>query len=127
MHGVQRRFRDMFELKAESHPNVTVLRYAGDMCLPDVAQFTRELEAHLFAPNIRQVILDLSAVGKADMSGLGVLVSVNTKGCGMRRRLVLLNPAPHVAALLRKAEIEGLFPTFDNEDELKGYIPDAAD
>ena len=117
----------MFELQAESHPNVTVLRYKGDMCLPDVAQFTKELEGHLFAPNIHQVVLDLSAVGKVDTSGLGVLVSVNTKGCSMRRRLVLLKPAPHICDLLRKVEIEGFFATFDSEDELKGYIPDTVD
>lgn len=117
----------MFSLTAESHPHVTVLRYTGDMCLPDVAQITKALEDYLLAPHIRQIVLDLSKVGKVDTSGLGVLISINTKGYSLRRRLVLLNPAPHVADLLRKAEIEGFFPTFENEEELKGYIPDATE
>ena len=117
----------MFALKAESHPHVTILRFEGDMCLSDVAQLTKELEAHLFAPHIRELVLDLSTVGKVDTAGLGVLVSINTRGLGMRHRLVLLKPARHVVALLRQAEIEGFFPTFDSEEELKGYIPDAAD
>ncbi|MBQ9405109.1 MAG: STAS domain-containing protein [Desulfovibrio sp.] len=117
----------MFALKAEMHPHVTILRYEGDMCLPDVAQLTKELEAYLFSSHLRQLVLDLSAVGKVDTAGLGVLVSINTRGLGLRRRLVLLKPAAHVEALLRKVEIEGFFPTFETEEELKGYIPDAAD
>lgn len=116
----------MFELKAESHTNVTVLRYIGDLRLPDVAEFSKQLESYLLAPKMRQVVLDLSQVGKVDNSGLGVLVSASTKGRGSGRRLVLLAPAPHVAELLRKAEIEGFFPTFDSEEELQGYIPDTA-
>ena len=117
----------MFTLQAESHKNVTVLRYLGDMLLPDVPQFSRQLEAHLLAPGIKQVILDLSHVDKVDSSGLGVLVSASTKSRGHGRRLVLLTPAPHVAELLKKVEIEGFFPTFDSEEELKGFIPDTAD
>ena len=117
----------MFTLQAESHKNVTVLRYLGDMLLPDVPQFSRQLEAHLLAPGIKQVILDLSHVDKVDSSGLGVLVSASTKSRGHGRRLVLLTPAPHVAELMKKVEIEGFFPTFDSDEELKGYIPDAAD
>ncbi|QCC85711.1 STAS domain-containing protein [Desulfovibrio desulfuricans] len=117
----------MFELKAESHTGVTVLRYSGNLLLGDVAQFSKLLEDHLLASGIRQVVLDLSRVEKVDTSGLGVLVSASTKGRGRGRRLVLLMPAPHVAELLRKAEIEGFFPTFESEEELKGYIPATAE
>ena len=70
----------MFELKAESHTNVMVLRYHGNLLLPDVAQFSKLLEEYLLAPDIRQVVLDLSRVEKVDTSGLGVLVSASTKG-----------------------------------------------
>ena len=55
----------MFELKAESHTNVTVLRFSGNLLLPDVAEFSKLLEEHLLAPNIRQVVLDLSHVEKS--------------------------------------------------------------
>ena len=62
-----------------------------------------------------------------DNAGLGVLVSISTKLQGRGRRLVLLNPAPHVAQLLKDAEIEGFFPTCESEEELKGYTPDTAE
>ena len=83
----------MFELKAESHTNVTVLRYSGNLLIGDVAEFSTQLEDHLLAPGIREVVLDLSHVEKVDTSGLGVLVSASTKGRGRGRRLVLLMPA----------------------------------
>ena len=70
----------MFELKAESHTNVTVLRYSGNLLITDVADFSKQLEDHLLAPGIREVVLDLSHVEKVDTSGLGVLVSASTKG-----------------------------------------------
>lgn len=117
----------MFDLQAESHKKVTILRLTGDILLPDVAQFSLQLEGCLLAPGISQVVLDLSHAGKMDNAGLGVLVSASTKGRGRGRRLVLLTPAPHVAQLLKEAEIEGFFPTFDSEEELKGHIPDAAE
>lgn len=117
----------MFSLQAESHNKVTVLRLAGDMVLPDVPDLSRQLDAYILAPGIRQVVLDLSEVNKLDASGLGVLVSASTKGRSQGRRLVLLTPAPHVTDLLRKFEIEGFFPTFYSEEELKGYIPDTAE
>lgn len=113
----------MFTLLAESHNNVTVLRLTGDMLLPDVPDLNRQLEAYILAPGIRQVVLDLSQVEKVDASGLGVLVSASSQG----RRLVLLTPAPPVEELLRRSEIEGFFPTFYSEEELKGYIPDTAE
>lgn len=117
----------MFSLQAESHNKVTVLRLAGDMVLPDVPDLSRQLDAYILAPGIRQVVLDLSEVNKLDASGLGVLVSASTKGRSQGRRLVLLTPAPHVTDLLRKSEIEGFFPTFYSEEEIKGYIPDTAE
>ncbi|RRD71567.1 MULTISPECIES: STAS domain-containing protein [unclassified Desulfovibrio] len=117
----------MFTLQAEPHKNATVLRLTGDVLLPDVGQFSTSLEGFLLAPHIRQVVLDLSNTGKMDNSGLGVLISASTRARAHGRRLVLLMPAPHIAELLRSTKIEGFFPTFDSDEELKGYIPDVAE
>lgn len=117
----------MFDLQAESHNNVDILRLTGDVLLPDVVEFNRRMEEGMAASNVPQAILDLSQAGRMDNAGLGVLVSISTKLQGRGRRLVLLNPAPHVAQLLKDAEIEGFFPTCESEEELKGYTPDTAE
>ena len=72
----------------------------------------------------QQVVLDLSQAGRMDKAGLGVLINLCFQLQGRGRRLVLLNPAPHVAQLLKDAQIDGFFPTCEREEELKGYIPD---
>ncbi len=117
----------MFTLLAESHTDVTIVRLSGDMLLADVAQLNRELDQYLLAPDVSQIVLDLSRIERVDTSGLGVLVSESTKLLNMGRRLILLTPSPQVAQLLKKAEIEGFFPTFESEEELNGYIPNAAE
>lgn len=117
----------MFTLLAESHKDVTIVRLRGDMLLADVAQLNRELDEYLLSPDVSQIVLDLSGIGRVDNSGLGVLVSKSTGLLNTGRRLVLLTPSPQVAQLLKKVEIEGFFPTFESEEELKGYIPNAAE
>jgi anti-sigma B factor antagonist len=117
----------MFSLQAESHKKVTILRLTGDVLLANASEFNSKLEEYMFAPDISQLVIDLSQTGRMDNAALGVLVSLNTKGLGHGRRLVLLMPAPHVVQLLKEALIEGFFPTFDSEEELQGYIPEAAE
>ncbi|WP_165174662.1 STAS domain-containing protein [Desulfovibrio sp. ZJ369] len=117
----------MFTLFAESHRDVTIVRLSGDMLLADVAQLNQELDQYLLAPDVSQIVLDLSRIERVDTSGLGVLVSESTKVRNMGRRLILLTPSPQVAQLLKEAEIEGFFPTFESEEELNGYIPNAAE
>lgn len=117
----------MFDLQAESRNNINFLHLTGDVLLPDVVAFHQRIDDCMAASNVPQVVLDLSQVGRMDKAGLGVLINLcfQLQRCG--RRLVLLNPAPHVAQLLKDTEIDGFFPTCDREEELKGYIPDIAE
>ncbi|WP_303172824.1 STAS domain-containing protein [uncultured Desulfovibrio sp.] len=117
----------MFDLQAELYNKIIILRLTGDIFLADVVEFNQQMENHIAAPDIAQVVVDLSRAGRMDNAGLGVLVSISTKLQGRGRRLILLCPAPHVAQLLKDAEVEGFFPTYESEEELKGYVPDAAE
>lgn len=110
----------MFSLRAETQPALVILRFAGDMCLPDVPSFSSQLEEFVRTPRLRQIALDLSRVRRVDRSGLGVLVVASTLARALGRRLVLLRVAPHVLQLMRQAEIEGFFPAFETEEELTG-------
>lgn len=113
----------MFDLQAEQLGNILIMRLKGSVLLPDAIAFGQQLAALASAHNITQAVLDLSKVTTIDKAGLGVLVSMSTRYRGGGRRLVLLSPAPHVVELLKDAQIEGFFPTYETEEELKGYIP----
>ena len=117
----------MLDLQAELYNKIIILRLTGDILLADVVEFNQQMENHIAAPDIAQVVVDLSRAGRMDNAGLGVLVSISTKLQGRGRRLILLCPAPLVAQLLKDAEVEGFFPTYESEEELKGYVPDAAE
>lgn len=110
----------MFELKSELHGRILIIRLLGSVLLPDAITFDQQLSQHLATPTITQAILDLSLVKNIDKAALGVLVGISTRYRGGGRRIVLLAPAPHVVQILKDAKIEGFFPTFESEEELKG-------
>lgn len=116
----------MFELQAESRNNINMLRLTGDVLLPEVVAFYQWVEDYLAASNVPQVVLDLSQTGQMDKAGLGVLINLCFQLQRRGRRLVLLNPAPHVAQLLKDTEIDGFFPVCEREEDIKGYMPDLA-
>lgn len=115
----------MYALDVQNHGTTLTVRLTGDVFMEDVSSFNKVMREHSKTPGITQLVLDLSRVGRMEVAGLGVLVSLNTSMQRYGRRLVLLSPAPHVATLLQQAEIEGFFPTCESEEELRNFIPEA--
>jgi anti-sigma B factor antagonist len=117
----------MFSLEAENHRKVILLRLTGDVGFTDAPELAALLTSHLSAPGVKQLILDLSKVGGIDNAGLGAIITARTMGEARGRRLAILAPAPHVLKLMQDTNIEGFFPTYDTEEELRGYVPATAE
>lgn len=111
----------MYALEPQLDGGTLTMLLTGDVLLQDVVSFNDTMREHSKTPNISQLVLNLSRVGKMDFAGLGVLVSLNTSMQRYGRRLVLLAPAPHVEELMKVAEIEGFFPVCESEEELKEF------
>lgn len=111
----------MFALEPKLSKKITILSLTGDVLINDMREFSRQLDSYLLAPNAREVVLDLSRVGRMDNAGLGVLVSSSTKSRSRGCRLVLLAPAPHVDQLLKQIGIEEFFPMYESENELQSH------
>ena len=116
----------MFDLEATRHESSLIIRLSGDILMPDVMSFMKSMEGHCAVADISQIVLDLSGVARMDAPCLGVIVSLSTKMQSRGRRIVLLSPSAGIVHLLREEEIEGFFPTCQSEEELRGYIPEAA-
>lgn len=116
----------MYELKPATQNTTLTIHLTGDVLMEDVVPFNTDMRKHGKTPDITQLVLDLSQAGRMDFAGLGVLVSLSTSMQRYGRRLVLLSPAAHIEKLLKDAEIEGFFATCQSEEELKGFIPEAA-
>lgn len=61
-----------------------------------------------------RLILDLSAVGFLDCSGLGALVRTRTHLRARDSQLVLVGLQPKVAKILRLGRLEHVFPLYDS-------------
>ena len=51
----------MFDLQAELYNKIIILRLTGDILLADVVEFNQQMENHIAAPDIAQVVVDLKA------------------------------------------------------------------
>lgn len=116
----------MYQLDKNQQGTTLSLYLTGDVLMDDVVAFNDEMREYSKTPNITQLVLHLDQVSQMNAAGLGVLVSLNTSMQRYGRRLVLLALAPHIQKLLEDAEIEGFFATCESEEELKGFIPEAA-
>lgn len=114
----------MYSLEPNIQASTLSIVLTGDVLIQDVVSFNDVMRQHSKTPGIKQLVLDLGDVGRMDLSGLGALVSLNTSMQRYGRRLVLQRVPEHVEALLREAQIEGFFPTCENEEELKGFLAD---
>ena len=64
--------------------NALLLQYVGEITLEITGDLKRRLDAELEAGDVATVVMDLSGVTFMDSSGIGFLVSVNTRmrSCG---------------------------------------------
>jgi len=114
----------MYNLEPHIQASTLSIALTGDILREDAVSFNDVMRQHSKTPGIKQMVLDIGDVGKMDLSGLGVLVSLNTSMQRYGRRLVLQRIPSHVEDLLKEAKIEGFFPTCENEEELKGFLAD---
>ena len=71
----------------------------GDLCIASAPALREQLHNLLRRP-VSQLIIDLSAVGHADASGLAVLVASGRRAGLLGGSLRLAGPSPEVAAVL---------------------------
>lgn len=112
----------MFTLEPKLQASTLSVTLSGDVVISDVVAFNDALRQHSKTPGIKQMVLDMSDVGRMDISGLGVLVSLNTSMQRYGRRLVLQRVPTQVEQLMQKAEIQGFFPMCESEEELTDFL-----
>ncbi len=66
-----------------------------------------------------QLILDLTNVGEMDSSGLGALLFGKRQASNSEGNIFLVGVNPAIQSLLRIAQLNRVFDTFDSVDEAK--------
>lgn len=99
-----------------------LLKYAGEITLEMTADLKRRLEAELGEgeEQVRAVIIDLSAVPFMDSSGIGFLVSCNTRMKSTGKAFYLYQLSPAVEKTLGLVQLLSFFSVLSDETALSG-------
>lgn len=92
----------------------TLLVVEGVIKLGQSAQFLAEALKKALAEEEGDVLLDLSGINYIDSTGIGELVGYLVRFRDQERRLVLIQPSERIRKLLRIANVEELFPIFED-------------
>jgi anti-sigma B factor antagonist len=97
-----------------------LLKYAGEITLEMTADLKRRLEAELEEGEVRTVVIDLSAVPFMDSSGIGFLVSCNTRMKSAGKAFYLYQLSPAVEKTLGLVQLLSFFSVLADEAALSG-------
>ncbi len=111
----------MEKLTLERKEAVLLARLSGEVTLDITHDLKRSINEELGA-GVEKLIMDLSSVDFMDSSGIGLLVSVNTRMRSGGKSFFLYSPSPQVEKTLSLVQLLSFFEILSDEDELKAVM-----
>ena len=112
------------EIKQREREGIVILDLRGRLTLGPEDTWLREEVKKLRREGRARVILNLRKVGHLDTAGLGTLVLCRAALRQAGGDLVMLNLNPAHAGVLVVARLEGMFDTFqDEQDAVNSFFP----
>lgn len=99
--------------------------FSGEITMEVTQDFKQAVEAALEKEQSPALALDLSGVSFMDSSGIGFLVSCNTRLQSLGKRLVLLCPSPQVRKTLGLVQLMEFFTVAETHEALDSLDPEA--
>lgn len=96
---------------------VTIVDLRGDLVAGVGDEVLRDEVKRLLAGNCRDILLNLSGVGRMDSAGVGELVASWKMAGRLGARLKLLRPGDRVRSTLHLAQVLPLLEVFEDEAE----------
>ncbi|MEV6285374.1 STAS domain-containing protein [Kribbella sp. NPDC051770] len=96
------------------HP---LVRLSGDVDAESAPALTETLRAVLTTIGTKPLVLDLTEVEFMDSSGLGVLIGAHQQAAVQGGALILANPHPRVAKVLRITKLHKVFTVTETVEE----------
>jgi anti-sigma B factor antagonist len=95
-----------------------LLQYAGELTLEITGDLKRRLDGELDSGEVKTVVIDLSEVSFMDSSGIGFLVSVNTRMRSSGKAFFLYKLSPAVEKTLGLVQLLQFFQILSDEAAL---------
>lgn len=96
---------------------MVLLNVEGIIKLGQSAEFLVQSLERSLEQDEGHVLLDLSKINYIDSTGIGELVGYLSRFSERDRKLILVSPSDRIQKLLRVAQIDSLFPTYDSLEE----------
>ncbi|MEM1204458.1 MAG: STAS domain-containing protein [Acidobacteriota bacterium] len=96
--------------------DMVVLNVEGIIKLGQSAEFLAQSLERTLESDEGHVLLDLSQINYIDSTGIGELVGYLSRFAERARKLILVAPSERIRQLLQVAQIQHLFPTYDDLD-----------
>jgi anti-sigma B factor antagonist len=93
---------------------MSLLSIEGIIKLGESAEFLADNLKRILDKDQGHVLLDLSKINYIDSTGIGELVGYLARFGDRGRKLILVNPSDRIRKLLKLAQLEGLFPTYED-------------
>ncbi len=108
----------MEKLSLKRGKGALMLKYDGEITLEITGDLKRRLDAELDGGDVRAVVVDLSGVPFMDSSGIGFLVSVNTRMRSTGKSFYLYSLSPAVEKTLGLVQLLSFFEIIKDENDL---------
>ncbi len=95
---------------------MSLLQVEGIIKLGESAEFLAEALKRTLEKDEGHVLLDLSKINYIDSTGIGEMVGYLGRFGDRDRKLILINPSQRIRKLLAIAQLDTLFPTYDDID-----------
>jgi anti-sigma B factor antagonist len=102
------------ELTSREDGDITILTVTGDLVIGDGETTFKRTVTQLLEEGRVNLLVDLSAVGFLDSSGLGALVRALTQSQKEGGQTKLLNAGPQVRKLLQMTKLDSVFEIHDD-------------
>ena len=97
------------DLETRDDGGVTIITVAGDLVIGDAGTNFKKTVTRLLEEGRVNLLIDLSAVGFLDSSGLGALVRALTNSQKEGGQTKLLNAGPQIRKLLQMTKLDSVF------------------
>lgn len=108
----------MEKLTIRRDSDALILRYSGEITLEITGELKRCLDEELEDARVKAVVIDLSGVSFMDSSGIGFLVSANTRMRSSGRAFFLYKLSKPVEKTLGLVQLLQFFQILADEDAL---------
>lgn len=105
----------MEKLTLKRTERTLLLKYVGEITLEITGELKHRLDAELADETVKAVVVDLSGVSFMDSSGIGFLVSVNTRMRSSGRCFYLYQLSPAVEKTLGLVQLLSFFAILKDE------------